>query len=156
MRETVADVLLERHEDKWKETILSFLKDDNEAVRKRVIDGIIEANWPDTLKICQDYIKQNQPEASHKGSVLSARRIANPEDKKRAGALDADKPHALQRLVAYIAQHKGDPDYEYSVSIADNHRQHIQNDLDFYETQGTYEKSQAGIKKSPAVLAKFG
>jgi HEAT repeat protein len=148
-REALVAVLLNRHENKQRDMILSFLKDDNDEVRQSVLDGINKAKWPDALTICKEYIDQTQPEGSYKGSVICAKRYTNPEDDYRAELIfnKLTEPHALEDYASYSALHKNDPDYEVSVDCAERLSKSIQDDLNYNKAVEEEKKREDMVHK---------
>ena len=146
VRESLAKMLIHRHESQWRELNLSFLQDDNDDVRERVLNEINRSGWPDALAIDAAYIKSTQPEGTYHKSVVSAKRYTNPKDNERAEQICqmSIRPDAQKNYLEYIAQHRADPDYEVSVDTAERFYESIQANINFKKAEDD-EKKRVGF-----------
>jgi len=121
------------HRDDIIPLIYSLLEEKDDHFRGGILSDLTSSGWPETGKICEDYLKRTQPGQEHKESRLYAERFTNPADEHRALLLfnRGIKPQNLDDYLAYIAQHKGDPDYDVSVDQAEQSAKLIQENLQF-------------------------
>jgi hypothetical protein len=138
--------------------IYSLLRGDDDHYKEGLLDDVIKSKWPESKKICEDYIKSTPWNEKNKQSLLVAMAFTNPTDSHRAEQLFAkeEKPHVLNEYTSYIALHKGDPDYAVSVNVAEQSVKSLQENLDFYKSKGEYKKAADVVKLNPAIIAKYG
>ena len=146
VRIALASFLIRRHDPQQRGLILSFLDDENDDVRNRVLDEINRNKWSDALSIDSEYIARTKPEGTHHKSVVSARQYTNPEDNERAGEICSmsQQPDVQAYYLAYIAKHRDDPDYEVSVDTAERFYKSNQENIDYRKAVAD-EKKRAGF-----------
>jgi hypothetical protein len=124
------------HRDKIIPLISSFLRDDDDHRRVGLLDDLIKSKWPETHQICEDYVKNTPVEGAHKESVLTAKAFLNPKDVKRGEELTnlPEGPETQKAYLAYIALHRGNPDYEVSVDVVERWYKSNQDDMDYKQS----------------------
>ncbi len=162
IRSRLASIFLARPDMDQRDLILpliySLLQGDDDHYKEGLLDDVIKSKWPESKKICEDYIKATPWNEKNKQSLVVAKVFTNPEDAQRAGRLlgKQERPHVLKDYIAYIAAHKDDPDYAVSVNVAEQSIKSLQEEWNFYKSKAEYKKAEDIVKSNPAIVAKYG
>jgi hypothetical protein len=124
------------YRDKIIPLIYSLLRVDDDHQRVGLLDDLIRSKWPETKEICETYVRNTPLEAKHKESVLTAKAFLSPDDVKRAEELTKlpQSTETQKAYLAYVALHRGDPDYEVSVDVVERWYKSNQDNLDYFQS----------------------
>lgn len=124
IREYLVSIFLTHPDADHREVIIpliySLLGQEDDQMREGILDDVIKSKWPETKKICEDYVRTTQATEKYKESILVAKAYLNPADSDRAEAVlnKQNTPHAFEYYKSYIEAHKNDPNYAVSVNTA--------------------------------------